>query len=131
VCSSTGNVGYDVQPMVRMGVSVVASDGQRVESGQSGGGGRFGLDYFERVTPEDHGREAARIALVNLDSRPTPAGTMPVVLAPGDAGILLHEAVGHGLEADFNRKRTSNRSEERRVGKEWRSRGARCDQKAR
>lgn len=108
VCSSTGNVGYDVQPMVRMGVSVVASDGQRVESGQSGGGGRFGLDYFERVTPEDHGREAARIALVNLDSRPTPAGTMPVVLAPGDAGILLHEAVGHGLEADFNRKRTSN-----------------------
>lgn len=108
VCSSTGNVGYDIQPMVRIGVSVVASDGQRVESGQSGGGGRFGLDYFDRISPESHGQEAVRIALVNLDSRPTPAGTMPVVLAPGDAGILLHEAVGHGLEADFNRKRTSN-----------------------
>lgn len=114
VCSSTGNVGYDVQPMVRIGVSVVASDGQRVESGQSGGGGRFGLDYFDRVTPEEHGKEAVRIALINLDSRPTPAGTMPVVLAPGDAGILLHEAVGHGLEADFNRKRTSNYTD--RVG---------------
>jgi len=108
VCSSTGAVGYDIQPMVRIGVAVVASDGQRTESGQSGGGGRFGLDYFTHVSPEAHGKEAVRVALVNLDSRPAPAGTMPVVLAPGDSGILLHEAVGHGLEADFNRKRTSN-----------------------
>lgn len=108
VCSSEGVMAYDVQPMVRIGVAVVAKKGQRVESGQSGGGGRFGLEYFEHVSPEDHGREAARVALVNLDSRPAPAGTMPVVLAPGDSGILLHEAVGHGLEADFNRKRTSN-----------------------
>lgn len=108
VCSSRGAWAHDVRPMVRVGVAVVAKDGERVESGQSGGGGRVGLDYFETVSAEEHGREAARVALVNLDSRPAPAGTMPVVLAPADSGILLHEAVGHGLEADFNRKRTSN-----------------------
>jgi TldD protein len=67
----------------------------------------MGLDYFEHVSAQAHGREAARVALVNLDSRPAPAGAMPVVLAPGDAGILLHEAVGHGLEADFIRRSTS------------------------
>jgi len=108
VCSSRGVTAYDVQPMVRISVSVVAKSGDRIESGQSGGGGRFGVDYFERVPPEAHGQEAARVALVNLGSEPAPAGTMPVVLAAGDSGILLHEAVGHGLEADFNRKRTSN-----------------------
>jgi TldD protein len=108
VCSSAGVFAYDQQPMVRIGVSCVARKGKRTESGQSGGGGRVGLEYFDTHSPEDHGREAARVALVNLDSRPAPAGTMPVVLAPGDSGILLHEAVGHGLEADFNRKRTSN-----------------------
>jgi TldD protein len=75
----------------------------------------MGLEYFELHTPESHGEEAARVALVNLDSRPAPAGTMPVVLAPGDSGILLHEAVGHGLEADFNRKRTSNYTDQ--IGK--------------
>jgi TldD protein len=108
VVDSDGGVAYDQQPMVRFGASVIAKKGARVESGSSGGGGRQGLAYFDRVTPEDHGREAARVALVNLDARPAPAGTMPVVLAAGDSGILLHEAVGHGLEADFNRKRTSN-----------------------
>ena len=108
VISSGGSMSYDIQPMVRIGVSAVARRGTRVESGSSGGGGRYGIDYFDRVPPEEHGREAARVALVNLDSRPAPAGTMPVVLAPGESGILLHEAVGHGLEADFNRKRTSN-----------------------
>jgi TldD protein len=66
------------------------------------------------MSPEEHGREAARVALLNLDSREAPAGTLPVVLAPGDSGILLHEAVGHGLEADFNRKKTSNYTD--RVG---------------
>ncbi len=108
VCASDGTLAYDIQPMVRIGVSVVARKGRRSEGGQSGGGGRQGLDYFDVTSPEAHGREAARVALINLDSRPAPAGTMPVVLAAGDAGILLHEAVGHGLEADFNRKRTSN-----------------------
>jgi TldD protein len=107
VCSSLGTMAYDQQPMVRMGVSVVARQGTRTETGSSGGGGRMGLDYFEHVSAQAHGREAARVALVNLDSRPAPAGAMPVVLAPGDAGILLHEAVGHGLEADFIRRSTS------------------------
>ncbi|MEM6290864.1 MAG: metallopeptidase TldD-related protein [Myxococcota bacterium] len=114
VCNSRGAVVHDVQPMARIGVSVVASGGERTESGSSGGGGRFGLEYFDKISPEDHGQEAARVALVNLDSRPAPAGVMPVVLAPGDSGILLHEAVGHGLEADFARKRTSNYTD--RVG---------------
>lgn len=114
VANSRGAVVHDIQPMTRMGVYVVANDGDRTESGSSGGGGRYGIEYFSSVSPEDHGNEAARVALVNLDSRPAPAGTMPVVLAPGDSGILLHEAVGHGLEADFNRKRTSNYTD--RVG---------------
>ncbi|MCA9707472.1 MAG: metalloprotease TldD [Myxococcales bacterium] len=108
VVTSDGVMVHDVRPMVRVSVSAVARRGKRTEMGSSGGGGRQGLAYFEQVTPEAHGREAARVALVNLDSRPAPAGTMPVVLAPGDSGILLHEAVGHGLESDFNRKRTSN-----------------------
>lgn len=108
VVTSDGVMAHDIRPMVRVSVSAVARRGKRTETGSSGGGGRLGLSYFEQVSPEDHGAEAARVALVNLDSKPAPAGTMPVVLAPGDSGILLHEAVGHGLEADFNRKRTSN-----------------------
>jgi len=108
VVSSRGDMVYDFQPMCRISVSAIARKGKRSESGSSSGGGRMGPEYFEQVTPEDHGREAARVALLNLDSREAPAGTLPVVLAPGDSGILLHEAVGHGLEADFNRKRTSN-----------------------
>jgi TldD protein len=108
VVSSSGQMAHDIQPMVRVGVSAVAKHGERSESGSSAGGGRQGRSYFEHFSPEHHGEEAARVALVNLDSRPTPAGNMPVVLAPGGSGVLLHEAVGHGLEADFNRKRTSN-----------------------
>jgi TldD protein len=108
VVTSDGVMATDVRPMVRISVAAVARKGKRTETGSSGGGGRQGLAYFDAVSPEAHGREAARVALVNLGSRPAPAGTMPVVLAPGDSGILLHEAVGHGLEADFNRKRTSN-----------------------
>ncbi|MCA9654985.1 MAG: metalloprotease TldD [Myxococcales bacterium] len=108
VVTSDGVMVHDLRPMVRISVSAVARRGKRTEVGSSGGGGRLGLGYFESVTPEAHGQEAARVALLNLDSRPAPAGTMPVVLGPGDSGILLHEAVGHGLEADFNRKRTSN-----------------------
>jgi TldD protein len=95
---------------MRFGVSAVAERGGKRESGRSGGGGRKTLAYFDDKSPEWHAREAARQALVLLDARPAPAGQMTVVLAPGDSGILLHEAVGHGLEADFNRKGTSNYS---------------------
>jgi TldD protein len=110
VVTSDGRVAYDVQPLIRFGVSAVAERAGKRESGRSGGGGRKTLAYFDDKTPEWHGREAARQALVLLDARPAPAGQMTVVLAPGDSGILLHEAVGHGLEADFNRKGTSNYS---------------------
>jgi TldD protein len=88
----------------------VAERGGKRQSGSSGGGGRQGLGYFDGRSPEDIGAEAARIALAMMDAREAPAGQMTVVLGPGDAGILLHEAVGHGLEADFNRKGTSNYS---------------------
>ena len=108
VVTSDGRMAHDVQPLLRFGVSAVAEQQGRRESGRSGGGGRMTLGYFDDKSPEWHGREAARQALVMLDARPAPAGQMPVVLAPGDSGILLHEAVGYGLEADFNRKGTSN-----------------------
>ncbi len=111
ICTSDGVMVHDTQPMIRLSVSAVAERGKRREVGSSGGGGRYGWSYLQRVSAADHGREAARVAVLNLDSRPAPAGTFPVVLAPGDSGILLHEAVGHGLEADFNRKKTSNYSE--------------------
>lgn len=110
VATSDGMMVHDHQPLLRFGVQAIAEDGPKRQSGSSGGGGRVGLSYFQEAhqKPEDHGREAARIAVEMLDAREAPAGELPVVLAPGDSGILLHEAVGHGLEADFNRKRTSN-----------------------
>ena len=112
VVTSDGRMSRDTLPLLRFGVHAVAEDGDKRQAGSSGGGGRFGLDYFGRpdCDPEWHGREAARIALEMLEAKPAPAGEMEVVLAPGDSGILLHEAVGHGLEADFNRKETSNYS---------------------
>lgn len=116
IATSDGVWVTDRQPLMRFGVSAIAeADGKR-QSGTSGGGGRVGLEYFltGHKKPEDHGREAARIAIDMLDAIDAPAGEFPVVLAPGDSGILLHEAVGHGLEADFNRKKTSNYSD--RVG---------------
>ncbi len=98
----------DLRPLVRLNVSVVVEQGGRRETGSYGCGGRFGYD---RVTAPDAWRtavdEALRQALVNLDSRPAPAGEMEIVLGPGWPGILLHEAIGHGLEGDFNRKKTS------------------------
>jgi TldD protein len=110
VVTSDGTMARDTQPLVRFGVRVIAEkDGKRQE-GSSGGGGRTSLGYFEGKSPEWHAREAARQAIVMLDAQEAPAGQMEVVLAPGDSGILLHEAVGHGLEADFNRKGTSNYS---------------------
>src|SRR5439155_4990880 len=102
----------DVQPLLRFGASAVAEDHGKRQSGTSSGGGRYGMDYFVQAHHDalSHGREAARVAIAMLDAREAPAGEMPVVLGPGDSGILLHEAVGHGLEADFNRKETSNYS---------------------
>ncbi|HHH11816.1 MAG TPA: metalloprotease TldD, partial [Sorangium sp.] len=92
------------------GVRAVAERGGKQHDGSSGGGGRMTLGYFERHPPEWHAEQAAQRAIKMLDAREAPAGQMPVVLAPGDSGILLHEAVGHGLEADFNRKGTSRYS---------------------
>jgi TldD protein len=98
----------DIRPLVRLNVSVVVGDGERKETGSHGSGGRH--DYgilLDPATWRGHVDEALRQALVLLESRPAPAGEMPVVLGPGWPGILLHEAIGHGLEGDFNRKRTS------------------------
>ncbi|WP_109463815.1 metalloprotease TldD [Albibacillus kandeliae] len=98
----------DVRPMTRVNVSVIVEQNGRRESGTAGGGGRVGLDGL--IDPADwqaKAREALRIALVNLDAVPAPAGVMEVVLGPGWPGILLHEAIGHGLEGDFNRKGSS------------------------
>ena len=110
IATSDGIFVGDRQPLFRFSISAIAEDGDRRQAGSSSGGGRMGLEYFLGAgkKPEDHGKEAARIAIDMLDAREAPAGELPVVLAPGDSGILLHEAVGHGLEADFNRKRTSN-----------------------
>jgi TldD protein len=112
VVTSDGKFVRDRQPLLRFGCRAVAEDGPKRQSGSSGGGGRWGMDYFARpgCSPEEHGKEAARIAVAMLDARDAPAGEMEVVLGPADSGILLHEAIGHGLEADFNRKQTSNYS---------------------
>jgi TldD protein len=103
-----GELIRDVRPMTRVNVSVIVEQDGRRESGSAGGGGRVGLDGL--ISPRDWQpkvREALRIALVNLDAVPAPAGVMEVVLGPGWPGILLHEAIGHGLEGDFNRKGSS------------------------
>jgi TldD protein len=98
----------DIRPMARLGISVIVEEGGRRESGNHGGGGRHGLArLMEPANWQAKAREALRIALVNLRAEPAPAGMMDVVLGPGWPGILLHEAIGHGLEGDFNRKQTS------------------------
>ena len=108
VAVSDGTLSADVRPLIRFNVSVIVEQNGRREQGSSGGGGRTDYGFF---LEEDHAagyaREAVRQALVNLDAVDTPAGSMPVVLGPGWPGILLHEAIGHGLEGDFNRKGTS------------------------
>jgi len=110
--TSDGRMAHDVQPLLRFGVNAVAEVNGKRQSGSGGGGGRYGMDYFAQAKRDAaaHGTEAARVAIAMLDAVDAPAGEMPVVLGPGDSGILLHEAVGHGLEADFNRKQTSNYS---------------------
>ena len=108
IASSDGTLTADVRPLVRINVSVIVEQNGRREQGYSGGGGRFGLDELLRGDePFGYGREAVRQALVNLEAVAAPAGSMTVVLGPGWPGILLHEAIGHGLEGDFNRKGTS------------------------
>lgn len=107
VASSDGRVVTDRRPLVALGVQVVAREGAQRENGYVGDGGRTGVDVYRVKAPEEIAREAARIATVKLGAREAPAGEMPVIIGPGGGGVLLHEAVGHGLEADFNRKGTS------------------------
>ncbi len=106
VATSEGRLSFDRQPMARMSVMVLAREADGApQHGYSGGGGRVTLDFFlNEKTPEHFAQEAARQAIVQLGAVEAPAGEMTVVLGPGWPGILLHEAVGHGLEADFNRK---------------------------
>lgn len=108
IATTDGTLAADVRPLVRFNVSVIAEHNGRRESGFAGAGGRYSLpELMADDRPLALGREAARAALVNLESVPAPAGAMTVVLGPGWPGVLLHEAIGHGLEGDFNRKGTS------------------------
>ena len=102
-----GRIHTDIRPLIRLSVTVIAKQGERREQGSSGGGGRFDLSYFDENILQQYVDTAVAQALTNLEARPAPAGTMTVVLGNGWPGVLLHEAVGHGLEGDFNRKGTS------------------------
>ncbi|MBG7619757.1 metalloprotease TldD [Herbaspirillum sp. AP02] len=107
VARADGVLAADIRPLVRVSVTVIAEQNGRREMGSSGGGGRYDYGYFSDVLLEKYASEAVATALVNLEARPAPAGPMTVVLGPGWPGILLHEAIGHGLEGDFNRKGSS------------------------
>ena len=107
VARADGTLAADVRPLVRLSVTVIAEQNGRREVGSGGGGGRFGLAYFDDGKVAEYVDQAVKAALTNLDARPAPAGEMTVVLGPGWPGILLHEAIGHGLEGDFNRKGSS------------------------
>ena len=112
VAATDGTLAADVRPLVRLSVSVLVEEDGRRERGSSGGGGRSGYEYFLELVDGDvradaFAKEAVRMALVNLSAVAAPAGSMPVVLGAGWPGVLLHEAVGHGLEGDFNRRGTS------------------------
>jgi TldD protein len=109
VARADGTLAADVRPLVRLSVTVIAEQKGRREvgSGSGGGGGRFGLAYFDDAMLNEYVNDAVHAALTNLDARPAPAGVMTVVLGPGWPGVLLHEAIGHGLEGDFNRKGSS------------------------
>jgi TldD protein len=108
VIGSDGSFAEDSQPLTRLNVYCIARSGTESSHGTAGGGGRVALDFFlTEKTPEHFAQEAARQAIIQLDAIEAPAGEMEVVLGPGWPGILLHEAIGHGLEADFNRKKTS------------------------
>jgi TldD protein len=107
IARADGTLAADVRPLVRVSVTVIAEQDGRREVGSSGGGGRFGFAYFDDALLESYVDRAVKSALTNLESRPAPAGEMTVVVGPGWPGVLLHEAVGHGLEGDFNRKGSS------------------------
>ncbi|MBK9575081.1 MAG: metalloprotease TldD [Rhodoferax sp.] len=107
VARADGTLAADVRPLVRLSLTVIAEQKGRREMGSAGGGGRFGLAYFDDACIASYVDEAVNAALTNLESRAAPAGEMTVVLGPGWPGILLHEAIGHGLEGDFNRKGSS------------------------
>lgn len=107
VAASDGRQVADVRPLIRLSLTVIAEQNGRREVGSAGGGGRYELQYFTDDIVRQYVEQAVRQALLNLESRPAPAGVMPVVLGPGWPGVLLHEAVGHGLEGDFNRKGSS------------------------
>ena len=104
IATSEGKLIGDAQPLARMRVMCIADDDGNLQSGVSGGGGRVGMDFFSDRLLDHYANEAARQAIVQLEAQDAPAGSMEVVLGPGWPGVLLHEAVGHGLEADFNRK---------------------------
>ena len=108
IASTDGVYQIDSRPMVRVSVSVIVEHNGRIEQGSTGGGGRYDYSYFEKNSlAETYTKEAIRLALVALDSNDAPAGKMPVILGSGWPGVLLHEAIGHGLEGDFNRKGSS------------------------
>lgn len=107
VARSDGVLAADVRPLIRLSVTVIAEQGGRREMGSSGGGGRYGYAYFTDDLIRHYVNEATRSALINLEAKPAPAGPMTVVLGSGWPGVLLHEAIGHGLEGDFNRKGSS------------------------
>ena len=122
VADIDGNLNADVRPLVRMNVTVIVEKDGKRESANSGGGGRYGFDYFTQADRvRNYAEEAVRLAMVNLDAVAAPAGAQTVVLGSGWPGILLHEAIGHGLEGDFNRKGTSAFSG--RVGEQVASKG--------
>ncbi|MEK9917151.1 MAG: metalloprotease TldD [Betaproteobacteria bacterium] len=102
-----GVAAYDVRPLIRLSLQVIVEESGRKEQGSYGGGGRFSYDYFSEERLKEYAKHAVDQALVNLEARPAPAGDMTVVLGSGWPGILLHEAIGHGLEGDFNRKESS------------------------
>lgn len=108
IATSEGVLAGDIQPLARFGVVCIADEDGNLQMGRSGGGGRGGFSLFETtLSPQRLAEQAARQAIINLEAIDAPAGVMEVVLGPGWPGILLHEAIGHGLEADFNRKQTS------------------------
>ncbi|WP_371133745.1 metallopeptidase TldD-related protein, partial [Methylotenera sp.] len=107
VARHDGVMAADVRPLVRLSINVIAESNGRREQGSAGGGGRFDYSYFTDEVLHDYAQKAVHQAIINLDARPAPAGSMTVVLGAGWPGILLHEAIGHGLEGDFNRKGSS------------------------